>query len=108
MTQAEVPLLVQQARALLAGLEARRHDPGLSADLLNLAAACHTSMLAISANDRPAAVQLAIAGADLVQELQALGEANALLLDWVPVGAIAAQGWLSDCVKYLSQLVSIR
>jgi capsular polysaccharide biosynthesis protein len=79
MTQAEVPLLLQQARALLAGLEARRHDPGLSADLLNLAAACHTSMLAISANDRPAAVQLALAGADLLLALP--GDRP----DWVPV-----------------------
>ena len=85
MTQAAERLLVQQASALLADLEARRHEPGLSADLLNLAVTCHTSMLAISANNRPAAVQLAIAGADLLQALRALGHSDAPLPDWVPI-----------------------
>ena len=57
--------LMARARSLLA-TDQRQH-PSLSAELLDTALACHNRMLDRAEQNRPAAVELAIAGADLLQ-----------------------------------------
>ena len=73
MTQASEPSLTSRAQALLAETEQRGQDAAFRAELLSLALTCHGRMLELGERDRPAAVALAIAGADLLQARQSLG-----------------------------------
>jgi hypothetical protein len=74
--------LMARARGLLA-TDQQQH-PSLSAELLDTAIACHSRMLDRAEQNRPAAVELAIAGADLLQALQRHSSAEAIP-DWVPI-----------------------
>lgn len=85
MTHAAEGSQVQRARALLAELEHRQHEASWRADVLNLALSCHGRMLELGDTDRPAAVELAIAGADLLQALANLSGPDNPPPDWQAV-----------------------
>jgi len=81
---ADIPLTLQ-ACELLSQCSTRRGEPGLTTELLSLAVACHSRMLELGESDQPAAVELAIAGADLLQALAALEGPTAPLPAWAPI-----------------------
>ena len=82
--EADLPLLLQ-AHKLLHQVSLAPHAEGLSTELFSLAARCHQDMLELGESDRSGAIDLSIAGADLIQAHQSLGEAGKDLPDWVLV-----------------------
>ena len=109
--EADLPLLLQ-AHKLLHQVSLAPHAEGLSTELFSLAARCHQDMLELGESDRSGAIDLAIAGADLIQAHQSLGEAGKDLPDWVHVieeqlcryGSI----WINNLLKEGSPLTQPR
>ncbi len=77
--------LLEQARALLDRCHGANPEPSEHPALLELALACHSRMLELGDTHRPAAVALAIAGADLLQALQRHTPSGSTVPDWVLV-----------------------
>ncbi|MEI8249944.1 MAG: WcbI family polysaccharide biosynthesis putative acetyltransferase [Synechococcus sp. ELA057] len=82
MGQAAEHPLTARATELLSACDLRPGAPGLAAEMLDLAVACHGRMLELGESDRPAAVALAIAGADLLRALAGQQGPGAPLPDW--------------------------
>lgn len=77
--------LVLQAHAWLARMDAGHLTPEHHPELLNLALACHQRMLELGEHDRAAAVELAIAGADLLQAFQRHTPPDSAVPEWALV-----------------------
>lgn len=82
MGEAADPSLLAQARHLL--VEESTPSPAIQTAWLSTALACHGRMLERADHDRPAAVELAIAAADLIQRLLRHSNESAIP-DWLPV-----------------------
>ncbi len=96
-------LLVLKARALLSRAADATIEPHQRNELLDLALSCHSRMLELGDVDRPAAVELAIVGADLLQTVKRFETPNSTIPEWVDLheeqccryGAI----WIHDLLQ---------